>query len=391
MGSTPVPVITADGMTKPLFSECLAYFEALFKGIYGKDLYWDPDDRDQQFMAQLAEALDDVNSSILSVFNGFSPTSAQKVSLSRLVKINGIARLVASYSSADVIIGGQAGTIIENGLVRDDESNVWALPAEVVIPGTGQILVTAVCTVLGAIRAPARTINQMATLVAGWQTVVNPTDATPGAPVETDAYLRARQTTSTALPSQTVLDKLRGALASVPGVSKSWVYENDTALPDERGIPAHSVAAVTSGGDTKAIASAIAQGKGSGVRTFGSHGGMYTNSAGSAQVIRYSRATQVQISYVVYVNPLRGYNSDVVTAIQKALSDWTNSLMYGARITRIDAAIEARLNDSPLKALFNIKDVMVGRGGETPSTSDLLLAYNEEAFCTPLYVKIRQV
>lgn len=389
MGNTPVPVITADGMTKPLFSECLSYFEELFKGIYGKDAYWDPDDRDQQFMSQLAEALDDTNSSILSVFNGFSPTSAQKVSLSRLVKINGIARLVPTHSSVDLVIGGQTGTVIENGLVRDDEGFLWTLPEEVVIPSSGQITTTAVCTAIGAIKAPAGSITQMASLVAGWQTVNNPNDATVGAPVESDAYLRARQAISTALPAETVVDKLRGAIAGLPQVSKSRVYENDGPVPDDYGIPAHSVAAVVSGGGSISIASAIAQGKGSGVRTYGSSSQTVIGTSGTPQLIRYSRPRQVPITVLITVQALRGFTVDTTNKIKEALVAWINAMDMGDHITRMDAVVPARLTGTQYADSFRIKEILIARSGISPSVGDIDLAYDEEAYCAVSYVTVR--
>jgi len=389
MGNTPVPVITEAGMTKPLFSECLTYFEDLFKGIYGQDLYWEPDDRDQQFMAQLAEALDDTNSSILAVFNGFSPTSAQKVSLSRLVKINGIARLAPGYSSADVVIGGQTGTVIVGGMVRDDEGYLWSLPDEVIIPASGQIVATAVCNTLGAIRAPAGTITEMATLVAGWQTVNNPADADVGAPVESDAYLRARQAMSTALPSETVIDKLRGAVAGLSGVSKSRIYENDGPVADEYNIPPHSIAVVVSGGGSISIANAIAQGKGSGVRTHGSASQTFVGTSGVPQVIKYSRPRQVPITIQVTVQGLRGFTVDVQNEIKKALVEWINAMDMGDHITRMDAVIPARLSDTKYVNSFRIKEVLIARGGTSPAIGDIDLAYDEEAYCALSYVTVR--
>ncbi|WP_414756786.1 hypothetical protein, partial [Anabaena sp. CCY 9910] len=68
------------------------------------------------------------------------------------VKINGIARAAASFSSCDVDIVGQAGAIITDGVVQDAQlQNRWNLPASVTIPLSGQITVTARCATIGSI------------------------------------------------------------------------------------------------------------------------------------------------------------------------------------------------------------------------------------------------
>jgi uncharacterized phage protein gp47/JayE len=82
-------------------------------------------------------------------------------------------------------------------LYSDQNDNAWILHPSVTIPLAGQITVTATCQTLGAISAPAGTITSIQTIVPSWQTVTNPTAATPGAPVESDAKLRTRQTIST--------------------------------------------------------------------------------------------------------------------------------------------------------------------------------------------------
>lgn len=46
------------------------------------------------------------------VYNAFSPSTAQGAGLSSVVKINGIRRKTASYSTVDLRIVGQVGTIV---------------------------------------------------------------------------------------------------------------------------------------------------------------------------------------------------------------------------------------------------------------------------------------
>jgi len=232
MGSTPVCQITAAGIVRPDYAACLGYFQGLYRSIYGQDVYLGADCQDGQFMALLANALHDANGEAVAVYNAFSPATAQGAGLSSVVKINGIRRKSATYSTADVLIVGQVGAEIVSVAARDQSGNLWSLPDSVIIPPAGQITVTATCQTLGAVAAPSGAIDTIATPTLGWQSVGNPIAAAVSLPIETDRQLRQRQALSTALPAQTILEALVGALFAVTGVTRVKAYENDTNLPD---------------------------------------------------------------------------------------------------------------------------------------------------------------
>lgn len=251
--TTIAPTIDASGITAPTYADVLAYLQGQYRAIYGADTYLDPDSQDGQMLGVLAKAISDANSVAIAIYRSFSPATAQEDALSSNVKINGIARKVASYSSADLVLVGQAGKTITNGAAKDSNGVQWLLPATVTIPPSGTITVTATCASIGDVSARAGTINHIATPALGWQSVTNPADAAEGAPVEKDAALRQRQTVSTALPSLTVLDGIIGAVANVPGVTRYVPYENDTDATDANGIPSHSISLVVEGGATRRL------------------------------------------------------------------------------------------------------------------------------------------
>ena len=66
-----------------------------------------------------------------------------------------------------------------------------------------------------------------------------------------------------------VLASLSAGVGNVEGVSRFFVYENDTDSTDANGIPAHSIAAVVAGGDAQEIGEQIALRKSPGIQTFG--------------------------------------------------------------------------------------------------------------------------
>lgn len=129
----PVCTIDENGIHKPDYATVRQYIIAQFKGIFGEGINVDPDTQDGQQIAIFASAIDDANAMAVQVYNAYAPSSARGAGLSSVVKINGIKRLVATNSTVDLLITGQAGTTILGGIATDDAGNQWLLPATVVM------------------------------------------------------------------------------------------------------------------------------------------------------------------------------------------------------------------------------------------------------------------
>ncbi len=373
----PVCTIDENGIFKPDYADALAYLEAEFRGIYGEDIYIEPDSQDGQMLAIFAAAVDACNAQAVAIYNAFSPSSARGVGLSSVVKINGIKRLVASYSTVDLVITGQAGTTISNGIAQDASGTQWLLPASVTIPSDGDITVTATAKDLGAVLAGANTITQIGTPTRGWQSVNNPVAATPGAPVELDAALRRRQTLSTALPSRTVFEGTIGAVASLTGVARLKGYENDTGTTDANGLPAHSISLVVQGGDATAIAQAIADKKGPGAATYGTTSVDVTDEYGVTRAIKFYRPTPATIRVAISVIAMAGYTTAIEAAIKQACVDWINALDIGEDVEFAEIYVPANLNGALDRRTYKITALTIAKNAGSPGTSDLVIAFNE--------------
>ena len=371
----PVCTIDDNGIFKPDYNTVKIYFEEKFRAIYGQDVYLEPDSQDGQFLAILASAVDDVNSATVAAYNSFSPASARGTGLSSVVKINGIARNTSSFSTVDVIITGQAGTTITNGVVQSADGAQWLLPASVVIPVDGDITVTATAKTKGAVRALPREIQTIGTPTRGWQSVVNLVAATPGAPVETDAELRIRQTRSVALPARSLLDGIVGAIADIYGVTQVAAYENTGNSEDENGVPGHSISMVVEGGDVDAIAGAIAVNKGPGVRTWGDTTASVVDDYGIPRQISFYRPEIVQIKATIQIVPYDGFTSATQMGIRDAVVAAISALHAG------DDVILSRLYGPANSAgtTYNITSILIGRLGDPVLAADIPIAFFENA------------
>ena len=375
--------VDATGFHYPDYPTVLEQLKDEYRTIYGNDVYLEADSQDGQWVAVMALAIFDTIQVAASVYNSFSPLTAQSDALSRNVKINGIRRRAATYSQVDLRIVGQAGTTINNGQAEDTLGQKWNLPASVTIPVGGEITVTAQAANIGDVSAAAGTITKIATPTLGWQTVENLLPAVEGEPVESDAELRVRQAVSTAIPSLSVLDSTVGAVASLAGVTRFRGYENDSNTTDANGIPAHSIAIVVEGGDAQAIGDAIATKKTPGTGTYGTTTVTTYDKYGLPNDINFFRPTPATIGVEVTVQALTGYTTGFADLISAAVAEQINNLQIGDDVLITKLYVPANLPGNAAGSTFDIKQLRIKKNAGAFGTSNVVLAFNEVAECDP--------
>lgn len=375
MATYPLPTlaaqITSTGVSYPTYSDTLASLQASFRLIYGSDIYIEPDSQDGQWLAFLAQLIYDQNQAVEAAYLNMNPDYALGTGLSSLVKINGIARLVATKSTATLVLGGDIGTVITNGQVADINDNVWNLPSVVEIGPTGVETVTATAAESGAISAAANTITTIRTPTLGWASATNPVSATVGAPVETDPQLRQRQAASVSLPAQTVLAGVVASVQSLAGVSEVIGYENDTDVTDADGIPEHSIALVVGGGDSEEVAQAINLKKTPGTGTFGNTTETITDLNGLPKTIRFFRPADNQLKVSITIKALQGYTTTVGDAIKSSLSSYIAALATGATVVYSRLYFPAQLNGQGEWLTFEVTSLQIGTLAGALGTSDV--------------------
>jgi uncharacterized phage protein gp47/JayE len=392
---TLLAVIDQFGVSAPSYDEILTSLQNSYRSVYGADIYIEPDSQDAQFLAILAILLKDKNDSTIAVYNAFSPSTAQGVGLSSVVKINGIRRLVPTFSSAVVTLVGSAGTVINGGVVGDIiAGSSWNLPATVEIPLSGEIDVTAVCITAGAILAGPNTITRIMTPTPGWQTATNAASAIPGAPVETDALLRRRQTRSTSISAITPREAIYASIADIAGVQRLSVFDNSQSTADADGVPPHSIAVVVEGGDLGQIAAAIARTKSPGTGTYGSSKFIVFDSKGVPNTINLTALSLVPVHFRVNIVALPGYVSTTGTLIINTVAQYLNEreiheTLYSGRLwspanLNGTAATDATgLPQTTLDQLSNtyvVKSVEIGRASDAMAETDLVINFNEASY-----------
>jgi uncharacterized phage protein gp47/JayE len=340
------PSIGPAGLTIPTYQSIFQDLLSSFLNIYGQNQYVAPDSAIYQLLSIFALKISDVNLAVQFAYNQSSPQTAVGAGLDRVVKMNGLARMAYTFSTAVLTVGGVAGTTITNGFAQDTNGNLWALPSPTVIPGGGTINVTATCTTPGSVPASAGQIAIISSTVLGWTSVTNAAAARAGNPVETDSELRGRQAISVALPALTPLASTVAAVLAVPGVVRvapplptpggpGSSIENPTGATDSWGNPAHSISIVADGGADAAVGLAIYLKKTIGCLTHGTTSVSVTDPVtGNIETMSFYRPTYTPIFVYAVVT---GYTSNLptatLTAIQAAIVAYLNSLQIGELVS----------------------------------------------------------
>jgi uncharacterized phage protein gp47/JayE len=245
MASYAPPTISASGLSIPTFQAIFNFFIGQYVATYGAATYIGPDSPDVVDISIRSLAAYQTNQALQSVYLSLNPQTAIGTSLDLCGVLIGTQRRQATSSTCLVTISGSAGAIINNGVIRDTNGNQWNLPAVVTIGSGGTVIVTATAQTTGNITANVGAIQFIATPTAGWTGVSNAGAASPGESVEPDSQYRARLLVAQAKPSVTLLTGTAAAVAAVPGVTRSVVYENPYSFTAGYGLVSTSGTTVT--------------------------------------------------------------------------------------------------------------------------------------------------
>lgn len=377
-----IPYVDDTGFHIPTYDDILQDLIDKAKSIFGNDIYLDNDSLDYQLISIFASKIYDDMQMAQLIDNNKSVSSAVGTALDSLVRLNGIIRTSASYSTCQVKVIGTGGTSIISGVVEDSSGYKWNLPSLVIIGSLGFSTVTATCQTLGAIPALVGDITSISTPTSGWLSVTNDVAAVVGQNVESDSALRARQAISTALPSRTLFQATIAAVAAIPGVTRYAAYENNTGNVDSNGLAAHSIAFVVEGGSDEGIANAIYLNKGPGCGLNGTTTVTIVDDVYNYSLdIDFYRPSYVIIYVHILIHKLVGWVDDTEGLIHDAVFDYLNSLAIGQTLTVSGvegAALSVLTNLS--RPTFSIRGLEMAEVASPLSTDDIEMDYDEVSY-----------
>lgn len=228
--------LTPEGLRLPTEFEKLERLRSDFEAVLGEEVDWSSDTYEGAFSVALARALTANSDSLQDIWDGLSLDTASGASLDVLGAFNLIPREAATFSTAEVSVTGDAGTLVPEGSVIEEDAtgNRWVFTEDVTIPGTAVVSPQET----GPIEAPANSLTEIITPISGWEEVTNPDPARRGRNRESDSDYRFRIVESQRGGTGSSRIGLQNELRALPFVSGSLVVHNPTSSSATvRGLP----------------------------------------------------------------------------------------------------------------------------------------------------------
>lgn len=374
------PYIDNTGLHIPTYNDIKEDLINEMKNIYGDDIYIEEDTQDYQMISAFASKMSDTLAFQEMVYNSYNVKTATGTTLDNAVKLNGIERKSASYSTVELSITGTIGTIIRNGIASDG-THRWILDNTELVISESPITTSATCEEIGAIEAVPHSITEIVNITKGWMSVDNPLRASIGEPIETDANLRIRQSLSVAMPSVNMVASLYAGIVALENVSTCKIYDNDTHITDINGIPPHTVSCVVEGGNSQDIAKVIYLRKGPGTGTYGTTSESVQIETGLSHTINFFRPTDLSIDVQISITRSNLYTSDTENKIKQAISDYFKNITIGTDILRASIiAVVSQVVSDIYDPEFKINlPVLTAVTGETLLDADTDVPFNQKA------------
>ena len=233
-----------------------------FKSDNTAELNTEPETPAGQIIDSQTASITQKDSELLYLANMLNPLKATGIFQDALAEIYFLQRKPAIPSIAVIKCTGLPGTVIPVSaqVMSTADDTVWQNTEAVTIGPDGTCECVFECQSSGLISAAAGTLSRINTMVAGWDTAVNPQAATVGQNAETQGAFEARRYASVGLNSRGTIAAVYARVANCANVVSCIVRENKTNMPievDGYYIKAHSIFVSVVGGTDKDIAEAI--------------------------------------------------------------------------------------------------------------------------------------
>ena len=313
--------LSKTGLRVPSQAELLEDYQNLMRSEFGHDVDTGADSVWGHLSNIESQRMSSLYEIVAELYASLTPSGAEGVGLDKISDFANVKRLAATYSTIEAVsCVGTPGTTIPLGSlcsvgVAGDQ---FASDAAALIPAAGVVSVDFTAVVAGATRANAGTLNTIATIVAGWTSVSNTSDAQVGSPIESDTDFRTRRARSLRLIGESTFNALAAQMVDtvtgVSGISDILLVHNitdtDNSGSPDYGLPPHSFEFTIEGGASSSIAEKILELAPAGIRPYSGATGADKISAtvvddyGNSHTIEFTRRaeTEIWIHAVVEVN-----------------------------------------------------------------------------------------
>lgn len=358
----PYGVTTSGFVPKP-YTQIRSDMSDYMKGKLGNTFGSDSDQTVEGIMvAAAASEIADGWLAAQAVWASFFPSTSGGSSLDRVSQITGSVREDATQSTVTLTLTGTNGNVVAAGFTAQipGTSIRFAATAGGTFTGT-TLALPAQCTVFGPVAAPAGSLTQIFTPTAGVTAVTNALDAVEGTDEESDPHFRQRRLDELDSSGDATADAIRADVLKVAGVTECRVYNNPTGAVVDT-VPANSFEVVVLGGADQDIVNAIGKSTGAGISSAGSSTGIYVDTQGNNQTVKFTRPTVVNIYVAVHRTTDASYPAGGDATIKQNIVDFWNAKPQKIATTVVDSQLY-----TPVFAVTGVTDVTVINIGIAPT------------------------
>ena len=330
--------------------------ETRWRVAFGDDFAVDPETPAGGIIGIMAATGAEADEGVVALSNALSPSRALDSEQDVLGELIGLPRHGSTRSRVTLTLAGVTGTTIPAfSRARTSSGSEFRTVVAAVLPAGGSIQVVAEAVELGAVAAPAGSVNQIVTQVAGWETVTNPEDAAPGIAQESNLAYRSRYQASTGRLARGPVDAIYAALIEA-GATDFRVEVNKTSVDKivtTFTIPRHSIFVIVKAGQDGDIAAALIRSKGLGTPTYAGAGAR----AVTVGAIMFRRPEEVPVALALTIDVDAEFLADGLNEIRRNLADyaagtWTGGTgQFDTRGFRIGEPVDLRRLQSPINAV----------------------------------------
>lgn len=348
-----MPGLTIEGFEGKTLEEILADFTSSAEAVYGPSIRTDAQSVLGQLFGIQAEPLLELWELSQALYDAFNVDNAQGAQLDNLAALVGVVRDPATKASGTVTLFGTDTTVVPQGSIVassvDDSQYVTLADATIGATVSGEVDVAVEAEEAGAQTVLTGEITLIITPVAGWSSVTNAADFTPGVAVETDAQLRARRENSLQIIGAATDGAIRARVLDLDDVTDCKVISNRT-LVTAGGIPGKAFETIIwpdTGVDEDRVAATIFQTMPAGIQPYGeSVTKLVSDAQGIQQTVEFTYATRVDIGIEVDVTTDADFPADGTSQIAtQILAVAASEFVIGADVRIL--AIQCAVNEVP--------------------------------------------
>ena len=228
--NVPLPTLDTTGLTAPTTAALFDGVMADFSGAFGSSaMSTDAETPQGQLGTSFSAVLQAFIDLHLAFIARVDPATSSGRMQDAIGRFFNLQRIAASPTTVVATLTGAAGTVIQAGaLAKTGGGDIYAAVGGGTIPSTGTLSLEFQNVVDGPVACPAGYLSQIYQAVAGWDTITNAADGTPGTAQETPQAFELRRQAELAKNAQGYNAAMRGALLDVSGVVDAVVYDNNT-------------------------------------------------------------------------------------------------------------------------------------------------------------------